>query len=61
MTQAHRPIALQFVTLNVPLQPTHTLRDRIEMALGQLGAPLRWAITAVDNDVALIEAVIRHE
>jgi len=60
VTQPSQSIALQFVALNLPLQPTHTLGDRIEAVLGQEGAPLRWAITAVDDDMALVEAVIRR-
>ena len=56
---------LQFLTLEVPLQPAHTLRDRIEAALHQRGQPLRWAITATSHasgttdETAVVEAMVQ--
>lgn len=53
------PLTTEFVRLAVPLQTRGIhLRDNIETALQTYGEPLRWAITAVEDNMAHVEAVV---
>ncbi|MCG9893623.1 MAG: hypothetical protein MH252_21440 [Thermosynechococcaceae cyanobacterium MS004] len=50
---------IQFTTVQVPIPPNAlTLFQEIEGQLSLQGEPLRWAITGVEDGVALIEAVV---
>lgn len=51
----------EFLSLSVPLQSSPVrLRDTIELTLRQVGEPLRWAVTSVDQQAqtAQVEAVV---
>ncbi|MEM9266811.1 MAG: hypothetical protein AAGA46_14930 [Cyanobacteria bacterium P01_F01_bin.13] len=57
--QPAMPLATEFVRIKVPLQTSGLcLRDKIETTLQTYGEPLRWAITAMEGDMAQVEAVI---
>jgi hypothetical protein len=53
---------IQFVTAQIDLDGVDgSLLQAIEAALKIQGEPLRWAITAVESETALIEAVVLQE
>lgn len=54
-------LALECLAIEVPLPPAATLRDRIETALLPQGRPLRWAVTAIQGNKAIVEAVIYRD
>jgi hypothetical protein len=52
----------QFITVEISLSNlTLSLQDTIEAQLTLQGEPLRWAITAVHEGIAHIEAVVLQE
>lgn len=49
----------QFITLELDLETAMPqLRSAIESQLALQGEPLRWAITAVDQGIVRVEAVV---
>ena len=49
----------QFITVEINLRDLNRpLRDAIEAQLKTHGEPLRWAITAVNQGMAQVEAVV---
>ena len=49
----------QFITLEIPLQPTPlATQQAIEAELQKHGDPLRWALTQVQGQLATIEAIV---
>jgi hypothetical protein len=51
-----------FITAEVDLQETPAqLSQAIEAELQRRGQPLRWAVTAIANDKAQVEAVVTTE
>ena len=53
------PLVTEFVQISVPLHTSGiALRDTIEAQLRAYGEPLRWAITAVEDRRAQVEAVV---
>lgn len=49
----------QFVIVEVPLRASAiAFRQAIEAELRSLGTPLRWAVTAVNEQMAQIEAIV---
>lgn len=52
-------LATQFVCLRIPLEhPPLALYKKIIQALEHQGTPLRWAITAIEANQVVIEAVV---
>ncbi|MEM1251462.1 MAG: hypothetical protein AAGI69_03435 [Cyanobacteria bacterium P01_H01_bin.21] len=53
------PLTTEFVLITVQLQANSiALRNHIETQLKSHGEPLRWAITAIDQTTAQVEAVV---
>jgi len=52
-----------FITVEIELESSVNLADRIELLLAEQGEPLRWAITSVDvvKRMAYIEAVVTRQ
>ncbi len=49
----------QFITVEIDLKNLNTpLQDTIEAQLQIQGEPLRWAVTAVHEGIAQVEAVV---
>jgi hypothetical protein len=48
----------ELVSFTLPLQPITALQSSIQETLEAHGQPLRWAITAIEGDQAMIEAVV---
>jgi hypothetical protein len=49
----------QFITVEIDLKDLSIpLQNAIEAALQIQGEPLRWAVTAVHDDIAQVEAVV---
>lgn len=52
----------QFIAIEISLSDlTLSLQDTIEAQLTLQGEPLRWAITAVNQGIAHVEAVVLQE
>ncbi|MDG2989806.1 hypothetical protein L3556_02470 [Candidatus Synechococcus calcipolaris G9] len=52
-------LTTQFVCLRLPLErPPLALQKTIVQALEEYGTPLRWAITRIEGDQVVIEAVV---
>jgi hypothetical protein len=52
-------VVTQFITVEIDLKNLNTpLQDAIEAQLQIQGEPLRWAVTAVHEDIAQVEAVV---
>ncbi len=52
-----------FITVEIELESSVNLADRIELLLAEQGEPLRWAIASVDvvKRMAYIEAVVTRQ
>lgn len=47
-----------FITAEVDVQDASALPEAIEAQLKEQGEPLRWAVTAVKDEKAQVEAVV---
>jgi hypothetical protein len=53
---------IQFITAEIRLDLTNTdLQQAIQTHLEAQGEPLRWAITAVENGMLCVEAVVLQD
>jgi hypothetical protein len=53
------PMTTHFITAELDLTNQSTdLQDAIESQLNKQGEPLRWSITAVEDHIAQVEAVV---